>query len=55
MYTGSDLRHVAVMAIVGPHADLHVVSVAMAGRLPVSESKATPRRNTANFHVSLSL
>ena len=42
MYTGSDLRHVAVMAMVGPFADLHVVSVADADRLPVSEREKQP-------------
>ena len=55
MYTGSDLPHVAVMATVGPFADVHVASVADADRLPVSEREATPRRNTAYFDVSVSL
>ena len=55
MYTGSDLRHVAVMAMVGPFADLHVASVADADRLPVSEREAIPHRNTAYFHDSVSL
>ena len=43
------------MAMVGPFADLHVASVADAGRLPVSEREATPHRNTAYFDVSASL
>ena len=51
MYTGSYLRHIAVMAMVGPFADLHVASVADAGRLPVSEREATPRRKSAYFDV----
>ena len=55
MYTGSELPYVAVMAIVGPFADLHVASVDEAGRLPVSEREATPHRNTAYFDVSVSL
>ena len=55
MYTGSDLRHVAVMAMVGPFADLHVASVADADRLPVSEREATPRRKSTYFDVSASL
>ena len=55
VYTGSDLRHVAVMATVGPFADLHVTSVADADRLPVSEREATPRRKSAYFDVSVSL
>ena len=41
MHTGSELPYVAVMAIVGPFADLHVASVADADRLPVSEREAT--------------
>ena len=53
--TGSDWRHVAVMAIVGPYADLNVVSVTMAGGLPVSEREATPRRKSAYFDVSVNL
>jgi len=55
VYTGSELPYVAVMAIVGPFADLHVASVGEAGRLPVSEREATPRHNTAYFHDSVSL
>ena len=55
MYTGSDLPHVAVMAIVGPFADLHVASVDEAGRLPVSEREATPHRNASYFYDSVSL
>ena len=55
MYTGSDMRHVAVMAPVGPFAVLHVASVADAGRLPVSEREATPRRKSAYFDVSVTL
>jgi len=49
------LRHVAVMATVGAFADLHVASVDEAGRLPVSEREATPRRKSAYFDVSVSL
>jgi len=49
------LPYVAVMAIVGPFADLHVASVDEAGRLPVSEREATPDRSTAYFHDSVSL
>ena len=41
MHTGSELLYVAVMAIVGPFADLHVASVDEAGRLSVSEREAT--------------
>jgi len=55
VYTGSELPYVAVMATVGPFADLHVASVADAGRLPVSERQATPRRKSAYFDVSASL
>ena len=55
MHTGSELPYVTVMAIVGPFADLHVASVADAGRLPVSEREATPRRKSAYFNVSESL
>ena len=55
MYTGSELPYVAVMATVGPFADLRVASVDKAGRLPVSEREATPHRNTAHFHDSVSL
>ena len=55
MYTGSDLRHVAVMATVGPFADLYVASVADAGRLPVLKREATPRRKSAYFDDSASL
>ena len=53
MHTGSELPYVAVMPMVGPFADLHVASVADAGRLPVSEREATPPRNTAYFDVSV--
>jgi len=49
------LPYVAVMAMVGPYADLNVVSVTMAGRLPVSEREATPRRKSPYFDVSVSL
>jgi len=52
--TGNELPRVADMVIVGTYADLHVVSVAMAGRLPVSEREATPRHKWAYFHVSVS-
>jgi len=55
VYTGSDLRHVAVMAMIGPFADLHVASIADSDRLPVSEREATPRRKSAYFDVSASL
>ena len=55
MHTGSELPYVAVMAIVGPFAVLHVALVAEAGRLPVLETEATPHRNTAYFHDSASL
>ena len=55
MHTGSELPYVAVMAIVGPFADIHVASVAEAGRLPVSEREATPHRKSAYFDVSARL
>jgi len=55
VHTGSELPYVAVMAMVGPFADLHVASVADADRLPVLEREATPHRNTAYFHDSVSL
>ena len=55
MYTGNELPYVAVMAIVGPFADLHVASVDEASRLPVSEREAIPHRNMAYFHHSVSL
>ena len=55
MHTRSELPYVAVMAIVGPFADLHVASVAEADRLPVSEREAIPHRNTAYLHDSVSL
>ena len=51
MHTGSELPYVAVMAIVGPFADLHVASVDSRQ----SEREATPHRNTAYFHHSVSL
>ena len=57
--TGSELPRVTVMAIVGtsrPTCGNGMASVAsMAGRLPVSQLEATPRRNSAYFHVSVSL
>ena len=34
---GIDLPHNAIMAIVGAYTDLHLASVAVAGRLPVSD------------------
>ena len=49
------MPYVAVMAIVDPFTDLHIASVAEAGRLPVSEREATPRRKSAYFDVSASL
>ena len=55
MHTKSELPYVAVMAIVGPFADLHVASVADAGRLPVLKREATPRRKSAYFDDSASL
>jgi len=55
VHTGSEFPYVAVMAIVAPFADLQAASVAEAGRLPVSEREATPRRKSAYFNVSASL
>ena len=49
------MPYVAVMATVGPFADLHVASVADADRLPVSEREATTHRKSAYFDVSASL
>ena len=54
MHTGSELPYVAVMAMVGPFADLHVASVADADRLPVLEREATPRLKSAYCDVSAS-